>query len=322
MTPAVAAALWLAVAAAQDGGAVLFRPLELDHQAVPDKVQLGEPFTYRLVVTHPPDHRYELRVPRELGVFELAQHTRSRKDEDGRAVTTFALQMAAFELGKQRLPDLVFDVVAPDSAGTFETQGAEVEVTSVLSETAIQNGEPLWDIKPPEEVPIPSYRLLWIALGVAAAAVLGFLLYRRLRRPRAAPVLPAPREPLDVRTRRALDELRAQDLPAQGRAREFHFRLSEILRGYLGERYGFDALECTSHELLARLRTLHTPGLSLEALERHVHESDLVKFARAQTTPSQCHADLDLAYQLVLSTTAVLAQPPPPLPADAARPVS
>lgn len=317
MTPAAVAMLCL-VAAAEDGGSSLFRPLELDHQAVPDKVQLGEPFTYRLAVTHPPEHRYELRVPRELGAFELSQHTRSRKDEPGRAVTTFALQMAGFELGEQRLPDLVFDVIAPDSAGTFETHGAEIEITSALTDTAIQNGEPLWDIKPPEDVPIPTYRLLWIALGVVAAVALGFLLYRRLRDRRAAPAPPAPLEPLDVRTRRALDALGAQDLPAQGKAREFHFRLSEILRGYLGERYGFDALECTSPELLDKLRPLHTPGLPLDALERHVRESDLVKFARATTTPAACKAELDATYLLVQSTTAVFAPPP----ADAARPVS
>ncbi|HVE84786.1 MAG TPA: hypothetical protein VND93_18145 [Myxococcales bacterium] len=326
MSPALLLAA-LALGAA-DGGTALFQPLAFEQRTVPGQVRLGDPFVYELQITHPAGHRYELRAPRELGDLELTGQERSRADQADQAVTTFRLRMAAFQLGKQRLPDLVFDVVSPEGSGTFETHGPEVEITPTLSESAAQNGEALYDIQPPAGVPVRTYRLLWAAAALVAAGALGYAAFRWLKRPRkpsAAKVIPL--EPVDVRARRALEELRAQDLPGQGRFREFHFRLSEILRGYLGERYAFDALESTSFELLDQLRRRHTPGLDFSAFERQVHASDLVKFARGTTTPEDCKRELELAYQLVQSTTAALAPPPsvprpPPSSSDAVRPLS
>ncbi|HYV44276.1 MAG TPA: hypothetical protein VFA20_05410 [Myxococcaceae bacterium] len=310
----------LALGAADAKAPALFRPLAFQHRAVPDKVRLGDPLVYELQITHPADQRYELRPPRDLADLELTGTERGRADDQGKAVTTFKLHMAAFALGKQKLPDLVFDVISGDgSSGTFETHGAEVEVVPTISPTAAQNGEPLYDIQPPTEVPVRTWRLLWALAALLAAAALGYAASRFLRRATAAkPEKALPLEPLDVRALRALDELRAEDLPGRGLFREFHFRLSEIVRGYLGERFGFDALECTSVELLDQLRRLRTPGLDYGSLERHVHESDLVKFARSPSTIDACKREMEWAYRVVQTTTAAMAPPAPPIPS--ARP--
>jgi hypothetical protein len=330
----IACALAIAVALGAPPAAAPVHPLAFQHHAVPDKVRLGDPFVYELQITHPAGQRYELRPPRDLGDLELTSTERGRADDQGQAVTTFRLRMAAFALGKVKLPDLVFDVVSGDgAAGTFETHGAEVEVLSTIAESASQNGEPLYDILPPTAVAVRSWRLLWGLAALLAVAALGYAASRFLRRAKvAAPEKAVPLEPLDVRTRRALDELRAADLPVRGQYREFHFRFSEIVRGYLGERYGFDALECTSGELLDQLRRLHTPGLDYGSVERHVNESDLVKFARAPATPESCKRELEWAYRVVQTTTAAMAPPPPTVPpakppgarppSDAVRPLS
>ena len=91
-----------------------------------------------------------------------------------------------------------------------------------------------------------SWRLVWGVLGALAAGLALWALVRALRRRRAAVPPPAPPLALEVRTHQALSALQAERLPEQGRGREFYFRLSEILRGYLGERYAFEALECLS----------------------------------------------------------------------------
>jgi hypothetical protein len=325
---ALIAALALAAGPTAGAGKAELRPLAFQQHAVPDKVRLGDPFIYELQITHPPGQRYELRPPRDLGDLELTGTERARSDEADKAVTNFRLRMAAFALGKQRLPDLVFDVIGADgAAGTFETHGPQVEVTPTISESAAQNGEALYDIQPPADVPVRTWRLLWALAALAAAAALAWVAFRLLRQIKhAIPDRVVPLEPMDVRARKALDDLRAQDLPGRALFREFHFRLSEILRGYLGERFSFDALECTSSELLDRLRRLHTPGLDYSEMERHVHESDLIKFARAGTAPEACKRELEMAYRVVHATTAaapppVPALPPRPPPRDAVRPL-
>ena len=291
-------------------------PLRIERTATPLQAPLGTPFVYELVLQHLPTQRYELRAPKDLGPFELLEVQRSRLDGKDRATTRFRLKMSLFELGKHTLPTLTFDVTDADGVRPYVTEGIEVEAVSALPPDAQQKGAELMDIKGPEEVPIRSYRLLWGALGLIAAAVGGVFLYRYLKRPRPlkAELLPPPL-PLATRTRNALEALREENLPAHARGREFYFRLSDIVRAYLGERYGLEALECTSSELLEKIRRLSVPALPREELHAFILQADFVKFAKFPVTEVDCANALEFGFTLVQKTT------PSPL-ADARQPLS
>jgi hypothetical protein len=208
------------------------------------------------------------------------------------------------------VPEVPFLVSTPEGPRRFVAPSRTIEVGSTLPDDAQAKGEDLKDIQPPTEVAIRSLMLLWGLLGVLAAAALAVVAYRLLKKYRERPrVAVEPPAPLGVRTRRALKALESEDLPAQGKVKDFYFRLSEILRGYLGERYGFDALECTSSELVAKLRRMKTPGLPEDGLLRFVSESDLVKYARADSSPESCRAALAFGHELLDKTW-----PPPPPP--------
>lgn len=293
-------------------------PLGFQLRVDPKQVKLGEPFVYTLELTHKPSQRYELRTPTDLGPFEILDVSRKRADAADKATTVFLVKMSVFELGKKTLPDLEFDVFDAGVTSRFIAPGIDIECVSTLPQDAEQKGENLYDIKPPEDVPVRSYRLLWGLLAAAAVAAAGYALFRYLRRPRATLEVARPLAPLDVRTVTALDALRTEDLPGKGQVRDFYFRLSEILRGYLGERFGFEALECTSSELLERLRLLHTPGLDGEGMRRFVADSDLAKFAKHAPTAEECKGSLEFAYQVVHRTW----PPPAPVPSTPALPVA
>jgi hypothetical protein len=288
-------------------------PSGLQARVVPERVLLGEPFVYELVITHPAEHRYEVELPSELGDFSLLSQTRQRQDAPqgaGPSVTTFGLRLSAFALGKLTLPEVPFTVATPEGPRRFVAPGRTVEVASTLPEDAEEKGAELKDIQPPTEVTIPSWAMVWwlLLLSRVVALAAGLALVVQGRRKQVREVV-APPAPLDVRTRRALDMLKAEGLPEQGRVKEFYFRLSEVLRGYLGERYGFDALECTSTELMMQLRRLPTPGLPEDELMRFVSESDMVKYARAEVSTETCSAALAFGYELLVKTW-----PPPPPP--------
>jgi hypothetical protein len=293
------------------------QPQDLSVRLDPQQVRIGDPFTYEVVITHPKDHRYELTLPPEAGDFELLGQTRQRRDGTDSATTTFQVRMSAFALGKQQAPPLTFDVATPEGPRKFSLPGREVEVASTLPPDADGQGAELFDYQPPQEVPIRSWRLVLAVLGTLAAALLAWALWRWWKR-RPKHVAVPPPLPLDVRTRKALDALKAENLPARGQVKDFYFRLSEIIRGYLGERYGFEALECTSTELMASLRRLPTPGLPEDALMRFVSESDMVKYARADASPESCRDALAFGYALIDKT--YVPPPPPQAPANAAAP--
>ena len=305
------------LAASLDAG-VSAVPPKISPAVSSDKVRLGEPFTYTVTVVHAPDERWELRPLAELGAFGLRTTARERTDQPNQSTTTFRLELALFELGEHRLPTLVFDVVGGGSARTASVSGAMVEGLSSLPPDAAANGAALMDIKPNADVPVRSYRLVWLLLGLLTLVAAGLWLRRYLANRRARLPPPPPR-PLPERTREALEALRAEGLLAKGLVREYHFRLSEIVRSYLGERFGFEALECTSGELLGQVERLDPPGVEAHALQRFVDQCDVAKFARADISPNASDWALAYAFALVDATAPVAAPPSPsPVSVDAA----
>jgi len=299
-------------ASGADAGVVerTVEPQGLDRQVIPEVVRLGDPFVYRITLRHPPGQRWELRTPRNLGGFELLEQSWTRQDAKDQSSTTYLLKMSLFELGNHVLPTLVFDVVEPGGGGVARIDGPDIEAKSSLPKDADQLGAKLADIKPNEDVPIRSWRLLWWIAGAVALAALAWYARRAwLRRPRRLPP-PAPPLPLEERIRQALDGLEAEGLPAKGLQREFHFRLNGLVRSYLGERFGFDALECTSGELVREVERRALPGVDQASLHGFVDQCDVARYARGEVPVPACAAALAYARALVEATRPMPAPPP------------
>jgi DNA-binding transcriptional ArsR family regulator len=142
----------------------------------------------------------------------------------------------------------------------------------------------LRDIAPPVEMPGDPVWPWYAAAGVFAAAAAGVGVYavrRRRAAARAAAEAAAllPRPPHEE----AMEALRllARAAPASREQHAaFYTRLAEILRRYIARRFGVDAPEATSSELLAALRENGAVAEERHGLLRELFgESDLVKFA-------------------------------------------
>lgn len=300
-----------------DGGAAEVEPWDVKGRVVPQQTRIGDTFVYEIILTHSKDQRFELQPPKEMEQFELLEQSRQRQDGPNGSVTTFRLKMSAFELGVLTLPQFVFELTAPGVSQTVAVPGMQVEVLPTLPKDADKQGANLFDFQPPTEVPIRSWRLVYALLSLIAVGLIGWGIVKWIRRPRPQVVVTKPLAPLNVRTLEALDKLKAEDLPAHGHVKDFYFRLSEIVRGYLGERYGFEALECTSPELIVSLRKLRPPGLPEDKLLQFVSESDMVKYAKAEAPPESCAQALAFGYELVDKTYVPPAPASPTPPANA-----
>ena len=119
--------------------------------------------------------------------------------------------------------------------------------------------------------------------------------------------LNVPRRAPDAVAIEKLTALRAAGNFSADGYRPFYFALTEIVREYLGARYGFDALEMTTTEVLDELKT-RAEHLVADGAEvpRFFGACDLVKFAKAGSTDAAALAALDAAQAIVLSTAAPL----------------
>jgi hypothetical protein len=157
------------------------------------------------------------------------------------------------------------------------------------------------DIAPPVELPPAGLAwLLWPAI-LLVVALAGFFLVWRRRRRRSAALLPA--QPPHLLALSELERL-ARRLPAdRPGTEEFYVRLAQILRHYVAGRFGLSAPTRTTEELLTAVATTGGPLAARGPLIGTIlGNCDLVKFARAQPTPTAAPGNLHQARTFVEQT--------------------
>ena len=138
-------------------------------------------------------------------------------------------------------------------------------------------------------------------LALAVGAIAALLISRWLRRPKKLPPPPPPRPPWDVALE-ALHDIRHAGLTREGRFAEVFDRVSDVLRRYLGDRYGYDGLESTTREALVSLRLVNPTIEDLGGIETFMRDADLVKFARLTPSEEECLDLLSRAEGIVTRT--------------------
>ena len=196
-----------------------------------------------------------------------------------------------------------------DGADTLYSNPLSLKVVSIPVDTA---QHAIADIKPVYAPPF-DWPLFWlivlITLGVVALAVIGFFVYRYVKR-HAAPSAEVA-EPQDLRPAHeiALERLgviKAEKLWQQNRAKEYHTQLTDVVRDYIARRFGICAVEQTSAEILAGIQPALSGQKTVYAdLKTLLTTSDLVKFAKYKPLVSEDEKSLALAYQFVEATKEV-----------------
>lgn len=274
---------------------------------------VGDPVTVTVTVRHPAGTEVRWPDPVDAGPFELLEAPVSQStDVDGGRESRLELRVAAFELGDLSFPSL--DLAVVDAAGDTTNLAAEAVSVAVESVGRDEGGD-IRDIKGPLAIPFAFATLLPWAAALLALAAAGAWLYRRRRRrsgpeSRAPAVPPRPAHEVALE---ALDALEAEGLVERGEIKTYHIRLSDVLRVYLEGRFGLDAMEMTTGEVLDGLRGTDADREAVDDLRRLLDRCDLVKFAKLRPAAAACRELAPLARRVVNATTR--AEPAAPEPA-------
>ena len=168
-----------------------------------------------------------------------------------------------------------------DSTGTEQTLHTDPFRIGVVSVGLDESGD-IRDIKGPLVLARDWGRvLLWVLLALVGLGALRWLWARRRVSDESTPVQPpTPSRPFHELAYEALDALQASTLLEQGRVKEFHIRLSEVIRSYTEGQLRVPAMELTSGEVVTGLREAALGPELCEAFRSFLERCDLVKFAK------------------------------------------
>jgi hypothetical protein len=168
------------------------------------------------------------------------------------------------------------------------------------------------DIKPQKELKwhiAEHIGYIGIGLGISALLIGGLLLlkwYLAKRGKRLTDLFkPAPPLPPHVVALGALEKLRNERLWQNNEHKLYYSLLSDILRTYLAGRFEVGAMEMTTDEILAALRTLDVEQKHKMELIAMLRDADLVKFAKATPEAEDNEHNFDIVLNFVESTIPV-----------------
>jgi hypothetical protein len=238
-----------------------------------------------------------------LEPFSLLERKDNEQDlGDGKTRREFTLVVAAYEPGEVEIPAV--EVTYLGNRGEIRTAKTSAIAIKIASLIANEPEPALKDIAPPVPVQQRDLLLAYIAGGLLAAAIGGLLTWLIVRKLRGRVLMrpgPPPRPAHEIALEK-LDRLGAYGFLENADNRPFYFAVSEVIREYLGARFGFDSLELTTDELIAELQRTAGREVLLGEVQGWLSACDLVKFAKISPSAAEARGTLETAILIVTST--------------------
>ena len=282
--------LCAAAAVAVSSGAV---PPSVHITVSPDTVLIGDRF--RMEVSVEKDIMQMVVFPEldngdaELPVEIVSQSGIDTVTLNGRTqILRKTYELTSFDTGHYDMghyPILYGDKNVIDTL--FSAEPIIVVVNTIPVDT---ENESIFDIKPPMDAPfmfseIAGYLFggLGILLVMTAVAVI-LVRWLRKRRAMAGDADAEADIPPHVRAIQDLESLHNRKLWQNGKIKTYYTDLTDIIRTYLEGRYGINAMEMTSDQIIRSAGRKDIPKQQSEDLKKVLRTADLVKFAKY--TPS------------------------------------
>ena len=145
--------------------------------------------------------------------------------------------------------------------------------------------------------------IFWLSLLMLVIAALTYYLYLRLRdnKPIVAHIRIVKRLLPHQKAMKEIEIIKAEKMVTSENQKEYYTKLTETLRKYIEERYGFRAMEMTSSEIIDRL-TETQDQQALDELRMLFQTADLVKFAKYSTLINENDMNLVNAIEFINKT--------------------
>ena len=268
-------------------------------------IKIGEQIQYKVSVETPADTPVSFPEGQTFAPLEMVKNRAADTLRDGgkyRLVKEYYLTQ--FDEGKYTIPSQKIRINNKD----YFTDSLLVEVHTVAIDTLKQ---PLYDIKPIQEVKKPFTSYGWILTIIAAVLLLlivAFVYFVFIRKKKFPFLQTQKKLPPFDRAIQDLKELQNSKYLIQSQHKEYYTRLTDIVKAYLEEEVHILAKESTTDELLAKINLLQEKGKlnlnqeTITNLKRVLQTADLVKFAKNKPSDDNAEYDRETIENVVIKT--------------------
>ena len=268
-------------------------------------IKIGEQIQYKVSVETPADTPVFFPEGQTFAPLEMVKTRAADTLRDGgkyRLVKEYYLSQ--FEEGKYTIPSQKIRINNKD----YFTDSLLVEVHTVAIDTLKQ---PLYDIKPIQEVKKPFTSYGWILTIIAAVLLLlivAFVYFVFIRKKKFPFLQTQKKLPPFDRAIQDLKELQNSKYLIQSQHKEYYTRLTDIVKAYLEEEVHILAKESTTDELLTKINLLQEKGKlnlnqeTITNLKRVLQTADLVKFAKNKPSDDNAEYDRETIENVVIKT--------------------
>ena len=279
-----------------------------------NSIQIGQQVKLQLSIQYRVDNgkRISVRWPeiadtirKEVDVVSQSRiDTIINKNDPFQFTQTKTLYITSFDSGYWALPPFKF-IINNDTNGV-NTAPLLLQVSTIGVDTTLA----IKDIKAPYE---ETYTWLdWIkdnmyVVYILLAAILAIIIIIYLTRyfskqEKPMIIIEAPKIPAHIIALEKLDKLKDEKLWQEGKLKQYHSSLTDILREYIENRFKIPALEQTTDEILFGFRNVAIDDESKMKLKQVLLLGDLVKFAKEQPLSTENERSLAYSYDFVNGT--------------------
>ena len=277
----------------------IFAQANVRAQIAPIEMYIGEQAQVTLTVEANEDAKVEFPTlqPRQFLVPGVEIVATQRSVVEGKQ--TFTVTLTAFDGSLYHLPPFKVKVNGKEFASNeLALKVVEVEVdTTKLNQMFgpkdVQDNPFLWS-----DWSLP----FWLSVLMLVVIGIGYYLYLRLRdnKPGITHIKIVKRLLPHQKAMKEIEQIKADRMVTTDNPKEYYTKLTDTLRRYIEERYGFSAMEMTSSEIIGRL--MATDQQSLDELRQLFTTADLVKFAKYSTQINENDANLVSAIDFINQT--------------------
>ena len=143
----------------------------------------------------------------------------------------------------------------------------------------------------------------WLSVLMLVLLAVAYYLYLRLRdnKPIISHIRIVKRLLPHQKAMKEIEQIKANKMVSSENSKEYYTKLTDTLRKYIEERYGFNAMEMTSSEIIEKLMASQDQK-ALDELRQLFTTADLVKFAKYSTLINENDANLVNAIDFINQT--------------------